>query len=85
MPTDLLIANIWMTVFGLLAAYLVNLPVTNKWRRYGCISGLIAEPGWFWAGYATGQWGIILLAFVYGCTWVVGIWNNWFCKQSKTV
>ena len=46
-------------------------------RRWACIFGIIAQPAWLYATIKAGQWGIVLLTFVYTAGWARGVWHYW--------
>jgi membrane associated rhomboid family serine protease len=72
MTLESLIPQIWITVFGLLAIYLVA-DKRAKIRRYGFICGAIGQPAWFYLFISTQQWFMLILTTVYLISWIRGV------------
>jgi hypothetical protein len=54
---------------GVIAVYLAA-SQDPKTRMIAGYFGLAGEPFWFISAYTADQWGVILLVFVYGFTWI---------------
>lgn len=72
-------SQIGIVVFGALAIFLVGLKDDNKWRRWGYVSGLCAQPFWFYTTWHAEQYGIFAMSFFYCYSWLNGFDNhfNW--------
>lgn len=68
--------QIAIAVFGAGAAWLSQAR-TFRMRRWACVFGILAQPGFFWASWRTGQWGVFLLTTIYAGAWVRGVWTHW--------
>ena len=68
--------QISIAFFGASAAWLSQAR-TQRMRRWACVFGLLAQPGFFWASWQSGQWGVFLLTTIYAGAWVRGFWVNW--------
>lgn len=55
------------------------------WRRWACICGLCAQPFWFFTAWTHDQWGILALCFLYGASWMRGVWNQWIKPKIDRV
>lgn len=71
-----MIAQIGIFAFGMSAVYLANSP-SDKVRRFGCISGLLAQPFWFYETAMQGQWLIFTASLVYAYGWARGFYHQW--------
>lgn len=76
----LLISNIAIVLFGILASYFTNLKESDPLRKYAPIAGLIAQPFWCYILWVNFQWGIFVLTVVYTLCWLNGLRNCWFTK-----
>lgn len=65
-----------IALFGALAAWLSQTR-TDRLRRWVCIFGMLGQPGWFYAAWTAGQWGIFTLCVIYCGAWMHGIWIHW--------
>lgn len=74
-----LIAQIGITIFGVIAILLVARK--NKW---GFVFGLASQPFWFITAVVNKQWGIFFLNIIYLFSWAYGIYE-WFFKKEKNV
>lgn len=63
-------------VFGILAMWLVT-SRSPRFRMYGCVAGLVAQPAWLYTTYSHEQWGIFAMSFLYTASWLRGLANNW--------
>lgn len=72
-----MIAQAWIAVFGVAAIWLVN-HENARWRRWGPVCGLLAQPAWFWVTASAGQWGIFALSFLYTWGWARGVRTHWW-------
>lgn len=52
-----------------------------KTRMWAGVIGLIGEPFWLTTAFINGQWGVVLLAMVYGVNWVRVIYSNYRCTD----
>ena len=46
-------------------------------RRWACISGLMAQPFWFYTTFIHQQWVIFALSFFYTWGWLKGVQTYW--------
>lgn len=65
-------------IFGCSAIWLVSRK--EKWKRWGYIAGLFAQPFWFYTSYQGQQWGIFILTMFYSYSWLQGIYFYWIKK-----
>lgn len=54
----------------------------DKWKKYGYVVGLTAQPFWLYTTYMAEQWGIFILSFWYAYNWGLGIYN-YIIKEDK--
>lgn len=73
-----IIAQIGITIFGILAIFLVARK--NKW---GFVFGLISQPFWFITAIVNEQWGVFALSIVYLANWIYGMYK-WFQDDKKS-
>jgi hypothetical protein len=52
-------------------------------RRYACLVGIVAQPFWMFTTATAGQWGLLVLTFVYTAAWGKGIWTHWILPRSN--
>jgi hypothetical protein len=78
---DNLITQVWIVVFGCSAIWLLGR--VGKWKRWGYILGLIAEPAFIYSTIKHKQWGMLLVALWYVYSWSQGIYNYWFQNGKK--
>ena len=84
MPLDELIAQIGIISLGCSSVWFISRPETWKWKRWGYILGLAANPFWFYIGYKTQQWGIIIVSLWYTYSWGLGVWNYWIKPSDSS-
>ena len=72
--------QIMVFVLSLMTTFL--LARIDKWKRWGYIAGLIAQPFWFYSAISSGQMGIFYLSVFNTCFWTVGIYNYWIRKND---
>ncbi len=70
-----------IVIFGASAVYLVGR--TDKWKRWGYVLGLCAQPFWFYTTWQAEQWGIFAISIWYAYSWANGIYNYWI-KDTKS-
>lgn len=63
-------------ILGILTSFLVNDPRV-KWRRWGCVVGLIGQPFWIYSAIVAHQWGIFALSIFYTMMWWRGVYHQW--------
>lgn len=68
--------QLFLSVFGVLAVLLTQASTQEK-RRWACVSGLLAQPFWFYSTWQASQWGIFVLSIVYASIWTRSFWVNW--------
>lgn len=56
---------------------------TEKWKRWGYMTGLAAQPFWAYTTYKNEQWGVLLLTIFYTYCWCMGIYNFWIKKEDN--
>lgn len=61
-------------IFGGLAVFL--LARSDKWQKWGYLSGLISEPFWIYAAWQADQWAVILLALWWAVWYAVGFYRR---------
>ncbi|WP_373078629.1 hypothetical protein [Zhongshania sp.] len=76
-----MIGQVWIAVFGVAAIWLSMSP-NQKTARWGCVFGLLGQPGWFYETWIAGQWGIFALSFLYLLSWIRGIKTHWLDRRS---
>jgi hypothetical protein len=76
-----MIDQIFIGLFGVTAIYLANHPL-ERVRRWGCISGLCAQPFWFWTTAMHGQWVIFGLSIFYTLGWLRGVRTYWLRRPA---
>ena len=69
------IGQLGIIIFGMSAIWFVGRK--EKWRKWGYILGLCAQPFWFWTTYHNKQWGIFFISIFYSYSWIQGIYNYW--------
>ena len=67
-------AQAYILVLSLAAIMLVAR--TDPVSRWGFVAGLASEPGWLYAAWESGQWGVMLLSIWWGGWWAVGAWRR---------
>ena len=78
-----MIDQIGIGIFGATGIILVTLK-SPKYRLWGCIFGLMAQPFWFYTSYVNNQWAVFILSFIYSFSWINGWRNNIkLIKQEK--
>ena len=70
------LSQLGIALLGVTAIYLSqsDSPTKTKWA---CIFGLLGQPFWFYSSFATGNWGIFALCFLYTWAWYKGFDKNW--------
>jgi len=71
-------SQIVIFIFGSLSIWFVSRK--EKWKRWGYIFGMIAQPFWFYVSIENKQWGIVAVSFIYTYSWGMGIYNYWIKK-----
>ncbi len=69
-------------IFILGGTSIILIAKKNKW---GFVIGLCSQPFWIITSYNNEQWGIFLLSLVYTATWIFGIYEWFFSKNSKKI
>lgn len=69
-----IVAQLGIAVLGVGAILLVGLK--SEVRKWGFVCGLCAQPFWVYTTWTHEQWGIFLLTFIYGASWINGIRNH---------
>jgi hypothetical protein len=72
-----LIAQIGVAIFGTTGVWLLASKEAEV-RRWGYVSGLVAEPFWLYGAITTDQWGVVLMVAIYTVAWIRGIRNSFF-------
>ena len=52
-----------------------------RFQRWACIVGLASQPFWFMATWASGQWGVFVVAVVCALAWLKGLWVHWIAPR----
>jgi hypothetical protein len=60
-------------VLGCPAIFIVSLPATNPWQRWGYLVGLLSQPFWLYSAIYNRQRGIFLISCVFTVNWILGI------------
>jgi len=47
----------------------------DKWKKYGYIAGILAQPFWMYTTLSHKQYGISILSLWYSYSWGLGIYN----------
>ena len=68
------IAQALIFVFGCAAIFMVALPATNPWQKWGYVVGLLSQPAWFYTSIFHGQIGVFLVSCIFTGSWIFGIW-----------
>jgi len=76
-----MISQICIFVFGIGGIWLANDPRAQV-RRFGCISGLLAQPFWYYTAFAHQQWGILGASFFYTWSWARGFYYQWLRSDA---
>jgi hypothetical protein len=66
------IVQVWLTISGLLAIYLVS-----KKSKWGPIWGLIGQPAWFYSAIYTKQCGMFVSSIAYSVMWSLAAFKWW--------
>ncbi len=74
-----MIDQVAIFIFGMGGVWLANDPRPNV-RKFGCISGLISQPFWFYTAWQHQQWGILAASFLYTFSWGRGFYYQWVKK-----
>lgn len=65
-----------LAVFSLLATWCFT-SKDARVKKWGPLFGLAAQPFWFYAAFAAGQWGMALLSVVYTSLYLRGVWSSY--------
>lgn len=65
-----------LTFCGIGSLYFMASTDARKRLLAGCI-GLFGEPFWFATAYINGQYGVMILVFIYGSGWIRVVWTNY--------
>lgn len=71
-----MIDQIALAVLGISSAFLVHAK-TDRVRRWSAITGLLAQPFWYYTFIVNNQWGAVLLTCFYLASWVKAFWQYW--------
>lgn len=71
-----MIEQIAIGLLGPTAVWLANDP-RLRWRRWGCIVGMVSQPFWYIAVWKASQWGVACASVVYTAAWLRGIHTYW--------
>lgn len=77
-----ILAQACIFVFGMGGIWLANDPRAHI-RRFGCISGLIAQPFWYYTAYTHQQWGIMAASVFYSYSWGRGFYHQWIKADER--
>jgi len=78
---DILI-QVLIFVFGVSSIFLVGCR-NEKYRRWGYVTGLTAQPVWLYWAASTESWGVFLMALFYAYSWARGVYNFFIVKPKK--
>jgi hypothetical protein len=76
-----MISQIFIAIFGVTAVWLTQQP-NESLKKYACLFGIASQPFWFYAAWASQQWGIFFLCFVYSAAWLMGLYHYWIKKPN---
>ena len=80
-PTESMVLDqLAIFVTGVIAIWLAQ-HKRERWRRWACIFGLLAQPFWFYAAWKAEQWGILAISTLYTYAWARGIWTYWLASE----
>lgn len=79
---DRYIDQVVIAVCGIGSVFLSQSTDADR-RRYACLVGITAQPFWVYATWTAGQWGLLLLTFVYSLAWAKGIWVHWLSSRWR--
>lgn len=74
------ICQILIVVLGIPSIWLLSR--LERWRRWGFVIGLVAQPVWFYVTIVNGQWGMCMLTTWYTYSWSMGIYNYFFKTEG---
>lgn len=77
-----MIPQIFIMIFGVTAIWLVG-SKQSKWKRWGFVCGICAQPFWMWTSISHEQWGIAAMSLLYGASWIRGLKNNWSVQDVQ--
>jgi len=80
---DKIFCQIWITIFGVAAIWLVGR--LEKWSRWGYLCGLMSQPAWLYTTWQHEQYGIFALSFFYAYSWAQGAYNHWIKAEKQAV
>ena len=72
--------QVFIFIFGGSSIWLVSR--TDKWKKYGYITGLLSQPFWIYTSIVNKQWGILAMTLFYAYSWSKGIYNYWIKEDS---
>lgn len=75
-----LLAQLGILILGCSAVWLIGRP--EYWRRWGYILGLCSQPFWIYSSIRGGEWGVLILSFLYTYSWAQGVWFHWFKLET---
>lgn len=76
-----MITQVFIILFSGSAIWLVSRK--GYWRRWGYITGLLAQPFWAYTTISHKQWGMLILCLWYGYSWAQDVWNYWIIPWIK--
>ena len=71
-----------ITCTGFLSLYLMASQDPRTRFYAGCV-GMFREPFWFFTAWVNGQYGIMLLVFVYGVNWGRLMYSNYKVTERQ--
>lgn len=75
-------AQFGIMFFGIIAIWLTQEKDENR-RRWASVFGLLSQPFWLYTSYATSQWGVFFISFIYALIWAKGFYYNWIKKKVE--
>lgn len=69
-----------VSIFTIASIYLSQ---TKGLERYACWAGILAQPGWLWASWHSGQGGVFLVSVVLFFMWLKGFYSFWIKKGDR--
>ena len=76
-----IVAQYIIMILGPMAVWVVGWK--NKYRRWGYLIGLAAQPFWFITLAYNHQWPVFAAALVYTFAWLIGTWNFWIKRRPS--
>lgn len=65
-----------IAITGALSIWLTQDPRLS-WQRWAPIAGLVGQPFWLVATWASAQWGMFALTLVFTAAWLRGLNRHW--------